>query len=40
MCGIDGDEVGRVMATADAAKRWYLPNMALCWRTLMGGTPA
>jgi asparagine synthase (glutamine-hydrolysing) len=32
---LDRDEVGRVMQTADGAKRWYLLNLALWWRTFI-----
>jgi asparagine synthase (glutamine-hydrolysing) len=31
----DRDEVDRVMRTADGAKRWYLLNLALWWRTFI-----
>jgi hypothetical protein len=29
--------VQRVLQTADAAKRWYLLNLALWWRTFIAG---
>jgi asparagine synthase (glutamine-hydrolysing) len=32
---LDGDEVARVMRTADASKRWYLLNLALWWRAFI-----
>jgi asparagine synthase (glutamine-hydrolysing) len=32
---LDRAEVDRVMRTADAAKRWYLMNLALWWRTFI-----
>jgi asparagine synthase (glutamine-hydrolysing) len=32
---LDPAEVGRVMQTADGAKRWYLLNLALWWRTFI-----
>jgi len=31
----DPREVERVMQEADAAKRWYLLNLALWWRTFI-----
>jgi hypothetical protein len=31
----DPDEARRVMETADGAKRWYLMNLALWWRTFI-----
>jgi asparagine synthase (glutamine-hydrolysing) len=36
---LDHAEVARVMRTADGAKRWYLLNLALWWRTFVAGTP-
>ncbi len=36
---LDHAEVARVMQTADGAKRWYLLNLALWWRTFIAGTP-
>jgi asparagine synthase (glutamine-hydrolysing) len=32
---LDRTEVDRVMRTADGAKRWYLMNLALWWRTFI-----
>ena len=32
---LDREEVDRVMRTADGAKRWYLLNLALWWRTFI-----
>ncbi len=32
---LDADEVARVMQAADAAKRWYLLNLAMWWRTFI-----
>ena len=32
---LDPSEVGRVMQTADGAKRWYLLNLAMWWRTFI-----
>jgi hypothetical protein len=32
---LDPAEVRRVMTTADGAKRWYLMNLALWWRTFL-----
>jgi asparagine synthase (glutamine-hydrolysing) len=34
---LDPDEVNRVMREADGAKRWYLLNLALWWRTFIAG---
>jgi asparagine synthase (glutamine-hydrolysing) len=34
---LDQAEVSRVLRTADAAKRWYLLNLALWWRTFIAG---
>jgi len=34
---LDAQEVDRVMIEADAAKRWYLLNLALWWRTFIAG---
>jgi asparagine synthase (glutamine-hydrolysing) len=34
---LDPREAGRIMQTADAAKRWYLLNLALWWRTFVAG---
>jgi asparagine synthase (glutamine-hydrolysing) len=32
---LDHAEVRRVLATADGAKRWYLLNLAMWWRTFI-----
>jgi asparagine synthase (glutamine-hydrolysing) len=32
---LDPNEVSRVMQTADGAKRWYLLNLAMWWRTFI-----
>jgi asparagine synthase (glutamine-hydrolysing) len=32
---LDAAEVARVMASADGAKRWYLMNLAMWWRTFI-----
>ena len=32
---LDPGEVSRVMQTADGAKRWYLLNLAMWWRTFI-----
>ena len=32
---LDGGEVDRIMREADAAKRWYLLNLAMWWRTFI-----
>jgi asparagine synthase (glutamine-hydrolysing) len=37
---LDAAEVDRVMRTADAAKRWYLLNLAMWWRTFIAGDAA
>ncbi|MCU1385399.1 MAG: asparagine synthase (glutamine-hydrolyzing) [Acidobacteria bacterium] len=37
---LDRAEVARVMSTADAAKRWYLLNLAMWWRTFIAGESA
>jgi asparagine synthase (glutamine-hydrolysing) len=37
---VDQVEIDRVMAEADGAKRWYLLNLALWWRTFIAGDPA
>ena len=37
---LDPAEVGRVMTAADGAKRWYLMNLALWWRTFIAEQPA
>ena len=37
---VDREEIDRVMAEADGAKRWYLLNLALWWRTFIAGDPA
>jgi asparagine synthase (glutamine-hydrolysing) len=34
---LDAREAGRVMQHADGAKRWYLLNLALWWRTFIAG---
>ncbi len=36
---LDYAEVTRVMRTADGAKRWYLLNLALWWRTFIADMP-
>ena len=36
---VDQAEIDRVMAEADGAKRWYLLNLALWWRTFIAGDP-
>ena len=36
---LDRAEVSRVMQTADGAKRWYLLNLALWWRTFIARDP-
>jgi hypothetical protein len=36
---LDPVEVHHVLTTADGAKRWYLLNLAMWWRTFVAGDP-